>query len=100
MPTRRLHNHDHRRDSHVLHALAGWLFARVRLVKVRAKCRPSSLKERIDCDTAIDAWVRALDRPSRKAAYTARLKELMDAIALTRLHHRVDLVYRAGDLDC
>lgn len=45
----------------------------------------------------MDAWVVALDRPCRKAAEYARLKELMDAKALTNLHHVVELLYRAGD---
>lgn len=33
----------------------------------------------MELETAMDAWVRALDRPSRKAFYTVALKDVMDA---------------------
>lgn len=51
----------------------------------------------MECDTAINAWVVALESPSRKSAYTARLKNLINAKALTHLHHAVELLYRAGE---
>lgn len=95
--TRRLQEHNHRRERQVLQALAGLLYAHVRLVEVRAKLRRRRLKERMECDTAINAWVVALESPSRKSAYTARLKNLINAKALTHLHHAVELLYRAGE---
>lgn len=51
----------------------------------------------MNLNTAMNCQVVSLDSPRRKAAYTARLKDVMDAKLLTALQQQVNVVYRAGE---